>query len=124
MLIQRTRARNDLLFRVARKPPARHFLAQYHGLTKRCSTASIRPRVERRVCVKEPTNMRLMIMHKNDPKTEAGEPPPMELIQKMGAFIGEHLQAGRFLDGAGLAGSSTRTRLVFRNGECTAKRGP
>jgi hypothetical protein len=68
--------------------------------------------------------MRFMIMHKNDPQTEAGQPPPMELVQKMGAFIGEHAQAGRFLDGAGLAGSKTRTRLVFRNGECTTKRGP
>jgi hypothetical protein len=68
--------------------------------------------------------MRFMIMHKNDPHTEAGQPPPMELVEKMGAFIGEHAQTGRFLDGAGLAGSKTRTRLVFRNGECTTKRGP
>ncbi len=68
--------------------------------------------------------MRLMIMHKNDPQTEAGQPPPMELVQKMGAFIGEHAQTGKFLDGAGLAGSSARTRLVFRDGQCTIKRGP
>jgi hypothetical protein len=68
--------------------------------------------------------MRFMIMHKNDPQTEAGKPPPMELVGKMGEFIGEHAKAGRFIDGAGLGGSSTRTRLVFRNGQCTAKRGP
>jgi len=68
--------------------------------------------------------MRFMIMHKNDPKTEAGQPPPMELVHKMGAFIGEYAQAGRFLDGAGLSGSKTRTRLVFRDGRCTAKHGP
>jgi hypothetical protein len=68
--------------------------------------------------------MRFMIMHKNDPKTEAGLPPPMELVQKMGAFIGEYMATGRFLDGAGLAGSKTRTRLVFRDGKCTVKRGP
>jgi hypothetical protein len=43
--------------------------------------------------------MRFMIMHKNDPHTEAGEPPPMDLVEKMGQFIGEHAQAGRFLDG-------------------------
>ena len=36
--------------------------------------------------------MRFMIMHKNDPHTEAGEPPPMELVHKMGAFIGEYAQ--------------------------------
>lgn len=68
--------------------------------------------------------MRFMVMHKNDANTEAGKLPPMELVQQMGAFIGEHAQAGRFIDGAGLAGSSTRTRLTFKNGTCTAKRGP
>jgi len=68
--------------------------------------------------------MRFMIMHKNDPHTEAGQPPPMELVHKMGAFIGEFSQAGRFLDGAGLSGSKTRTRLVFREGRCTMKHGP
>ena len=68
--------------------------------------------------------MRVMMMHKNDPQTEAGQPPPMELISKMGAFIGEHASAGRFVDGAGLAGSKTRTRLVFRAGKCTLKHGP
>ena len=68
--------------------------------------------------------MRFMIMHKNDEQSEAGNPPPMELVHQMGAFIGEHAKAGRFLDGAGLAGSKMRTRLVFRNGECTKKRGP
>jgi hypothetical protein len=68
--------------------------------------------------------MRFMIMHKNDPRTEAGLPPPMEIVQKMGQFIGEHAQAGRFLDGAGLAASKTRTRLSFRDGKCTMKHGP
>ena len=68
--------------------------------------------------------MRFMIMHKNDPNTEAGHPPPMELVHKMGAFIGEHAKAGRFIDGAGLGASKTRTRLVFRDGQCTAKHGP
>jgi len=68
--------------------------------------------------------MRLMMMHKNDPQTEAGNPPPKELVDKMGEFVGGHAMAGRLIDGAGLAGSKTRTRLVFRNGACTAKRGP
>ena len=68
--------------------------------------------------------MRFMIMHKNDPKTEAGEKPPIELVQKMGAFIGEYAQAGRFIDGAGLNGSKTRIRMVFREGRCTVKHGP
>ena len=68
--------------------------------------------------------MRFMIMHKNDPQTEAGEPPPMELVQKMGAFIGDYAKTGRFLDGAGLSGSKTRTRLVFQGGRSTVKHGP
>lgn len=68
--------------------------------------------------------MRFMMMHKNDPDTEAGKPPPMELVQKMGAFIGEHAAAGRFIDGAGLGASKTRSRLVFRGGQCTVKHGP
>ena len=68
--------------------------------------------------------MRFIMMHKNDPHTEAGEKPPMELIQKMGAFIEAHAKAGRFIDGAGLAGSKTRSRLTFRNGDATVKHGP
>jgi hypothetical protein len=68
--------------------------------------------------------MRFMIMHKNDPQTEAGHPPPMELVTKMGAFIGEYAKTGRFIDGAGLNASKTRTRLVFRDGRCTVQHGP
>jgi len=68
--------------------------------------------------------MRFMMMHKNDPQTEAGVLPPTELIHKMGAFVGDHAKAGRLLDGAGLSGSKTRTRLTFRDGRCTVKNGP
>lgn len=68
--------------------------------------------------------MRFMMMHKHDPNTEAEITPPVELIEQMGAFIGEHAQAGRFLDGAGLGASKTRTRLVFRDGQCTIQHGP
>ena len=42
----------------------------------------------------------------------------------MGAFIGEHAKAGRFIDGAGPGGSKTRTRLTFRDGRGTVKHGP
>ena len=68
--------------------------------------------------------MRFMIMHKNDPNTEAGLPPPMDLVTKMGAFIGDYARTGRFIDGAGLGASKTRTRLVFRDGRSTVKHGP
>ncbi len=68
--------------------------------------------------------MRFMIMHKNDPNTEAGHPPPMEVVTKMGAFVGGHAQAGRLLDGAGLGGSKTRTRLKFEDGQARVTHGP
>jgi hypothetical protein len=68
--------------------------------------------------------MRFMIMHKHDPKTEAGIKPPPELIQQMGAFIGGHAKAGRLVDGAGLGATKTRTRLTFRGGKSTVKHGP
>jgi hypothetical protein len=74
--------------------------------------------------IHQETTMRFMMMHKNDPHTEAGEPPPMELVERMGQFIGEYAQSGVFIDGAGLAGSKTRTRLTFRDGKCSLKHGP
>jgi hypothetical protein len=68
--------------------------------------------------------MRLMIMHKNDPHTEAGEKPGPELMAKMGEFIGEHARRGSLIDGQGLGRSATRTRLTFRDGRSTIKHGP
>src|SRR4051794_8210134 len=68
--------------------------------------------------------MRFMIMHKNDPRTEAGLPPPPDVLEKMPKFIGGYAQSGAFIDGAGLSGSKTRTRLTFRDGKCTTKHGP
>lgn len=68
--------------------------------------------------------MRFMMMHKHDAKTEAGEKPPQELVEKMGAFIGGFAQAGKLVDGAGLGATSTRTRLTFKNGACSIVHGP
>lgn len=68
--------------------------------------------------------MRFMVMHKNDKHTEAGEKPGPELFARMGAYIGEHVQKGQFIDGAGLGASSTRTRLTFRGGASTVQHGP
>jgi hypothetical protein len=68
--------------------------------------------------------MRFITMHKNDSQTEAGVPVPQEFMEKMGAFIGEHIAAGRFLGGEGLGASKTRTRLTFRDGRSTVKHGP
>ncbi|MEO8336840.1 MAG: YciI family protein [bacterium] len=68
--------------------------------------------------------MRYMIMHKNDANTEAGKPPSMEIVEKMGAFIGGYARTGQLIDGAGLLGSKARTRLVVRDGRATVQRGP
>jgi hypothetical protein len=68
--------------------------------------------------------MRYMVMHRHDSQSEAGVKPPPELIARVGEFIGEYAQQGRFLDGAGLGASRTRTRLVFREGRCTTTHGP
>src|SRR5438132_1509411 len=65
-----------------------------------------------------------LVMHKNDPRTEAGERPGPEIIARMGEFIAEHARKGQLLAGEGLAGSATRTRLGFRGGQCTVKKGP
>jgi len=68
--------------------------------------------------------MRIIVMHKNDKHTEAGEKPGPELIAQMGEFIGEHAQKGQFLGGEGLGASSTRTRLTFSGGRSTVQHGP
>jgi hypothetical protein len=51
--------------------------------------------------------MRLMIMHKHDEHTQAGERADPELIARMGTFIGEYAQKGQFLAGEGLGASAT-----------------
>ena len=60
--------------------------------------------------------MRYMMMHKNDAQSEAGVLPSMELIEKMGAFVGEHAKAGRLIDGAGLRGLAQRFASARREG--------
>jgi hypothetical protein len=99
------------------------FMWEFPALTKEGAAVSIDPRVDRHAREGE-THMRFMLMHKNDPQTEAGTPPPLELVHRMGEFIGEHAQAGRLIDGAGLGASKTRMRLVFRNGQCRTTHGP
>jgi hypothetical protein len=68
--------------------------------------------------------MRILMMHKHDSHTEAGEHPSPELVGQMGEFIGEFARAGKLIDGAGLGASKTRSRLTFKNGNCTIKHGP
>lgn len=68
--------------------------------------------------------MKFMVMHKHDKNTEAGIPPPPELIAAMGALIGGMAQSGKLLDGEGLGASKTRSRITFKNGEPTVLHGP
>lgn len=68
--------------------------------------------------------MKFMMMHKHEAKVESGQPPPPELIQRMGEFVGNYIKAGKLLDGAGLGPTKTRTRLTFKGGQCTVKHGP
>lgn len=67
---------------------------------------------------------RYMCMHKVDAKMESGAPPSQEIIQKMGQFVGRHLKAGVFKDGAGLHRSAQRARVRFEGGNATIERGP
>ena len=68
--------------------------------------------------------MKFMIMHKHDPKTEAGHKPPPALIAAMGQLVGGMIQSGKLYDGAGLGASVTRSRLTVRRGEHTVAHGP
>ena len=68
--------------------------------------------------------MRYMLIGKNDANTEAGKLPSMESGESLGAYSDGFVQTGKLIDGAGLLGSRARTRLVFRNGQSTLKRGP
>ena len=68
--------------------------------------------------------MRYMLTGKNDASSEAGKLPSMESVEKLGKYSDGFVQTGKLIDGAGLLGSRARTRLIFRNGESTVKRGP
>jgi hypothetical protein len=65
--------------------------------------------------------MKVMAMHKVDAAIEAGQLPANELIQSMGALIGDMMKEGAFTGGEGLQRSATRAR-VHANGKI--ERGP
>lgn len=60
--------------------------------------------------------MRYLYMHKTTAEDEAETPPSQQLIEEMGALIGEMARTGVFLDGGGLRSSAHRCRLR-RSGE-------
>ena len=68
--------------------------------------------------------MRFMILRKGDKQTEAGVMPSQQLLEAMGAYIGEMTKAGVMLAGDGLKPTSKGARVKFRRGKPTVTDGP
>jgi len=68
--------------------------------------------------------MRFIMMHKTEPKWEAGALPSAELIAGMGGLLGQMAEAGALLDAGGLRPSSLGVRLTFSRGVRTVTPGP
>ena len=64
----------------------------------------------------------MMIM--GDADFEAGNPPPENLAQAMGAYIARTAAEGVFVDGAGLMPSRHGAKVSARNGTVTFTDGP
>nr|WP_228486264.1 YciI family protein [Paludibaculum fermentans] len=65
-----------------------------------------------------------MMIVKATPESEAGVMPSRELIEAMGRFNQEMLDAGVLLGGEGLQGSSKGARIVSSGGQKTVVDGP
>ena len=68
--------------------------------------------------------MRFMIIRKADAETEAGAEPTEELITAMLAYNQRMIDAGVFIDGAGLKQSARGARVSFSNGKPLVTDGP
>ena len=68
--------------------------------------------------------MRFMIIRKADAETEAGAEPSQELITAMLAYNQRMIDAGVFIDGAGLKQSARGARVSFSNGKPMVTDGP
>ena len=68
--------------------------------------------------------MRVMVLVKATADSEAGVMPSMELIQAMGAFNQELIEAGIMLAGDGLKPSSQGKRVAFDGDNRTVSDGP
>ena len=68
--------------------------------------------------------MRVMVLIKATADSEAGVMPSMELIQAMGAFNQQLIEAGIMLDGDGLRPSSQGRRVAFDGDSRTVIDGP
>jgi hypothetical protein len=68
--------------------------------------------------------MKVLGLLRADAESEAGTPPSKELIERMGAFIEEVVQAGVLLSTDGLTPSSRGKRVKYSNGKATVIDGP
>ncbi len=68
--------------------------------------------------------MRVMVLIKATADSEAGVMPSMELIQAMGAYNQELIEAGIMRDGAGLKPTSQGKRVAFHGDSRTVIDGP
>ena len=68
--------------------------------------------------------MRVMVMVKATPESEAGQMPSMELIAAMGRYNEELVKAGIMLAGEGLKPSSNGARIRFDGAKRTVIDGP
>ena len=68
--------------------------------------------------------MRVMVIVKASPESEAGQMPSTELLAAMGRYNEELVQAGIMLSGEGLQPSAKGKRVRFRGAERTVVDGP
>lgn len=68
--------------------------------------------------------MRILGMLKADKHSEAGAPPSMELMQRMGVFIDEVMKAGVLVASDGLTPSAQGKRVRLSGGKVTIIDGP
>lgn len=68
--------------------------------------------------------MRVMVLVKATELSETGAPPPMALIEAMGRFNQDLIDAGMFVDAGGLHASSNAARITFPASGASVTPGP
>jgi hypothetical protein len=69
-------------------------------------------------------DMRVLVIVKANPESEAGAMPSPEAVAEMGAYNNELIAAGVMLDGGGLRASSHGARVHILRGEAIVTDGP
>jgi hypothetical protein len=68
--------------------------------------------------------MKILGLMKASVESEAGTPPTKELVERMGTFITEVVEAGILLSTDGLTPSSQGKRISYADGKVTVTDGP